>query len=682
VKRRPSKNQSGYTLILFVLVLMSAGGLLLVEFSEGMLDAYESKKYEHNKRVLKEAKAALLQYAYNYPVFRTPPIGPGRLPNADTNNDGSGDDGSTFGRLPWNQANLNLYDIRDADDERLWYAVSSSFRPQTTDPINSDTSGKITLRDQSGNVIYDGSNPDDLTQYGIAAVIIAPGAPIVRNDGLVQDRSDDNVNAKEHYLDDTDDEDNATYSSGADGFILGPINNLTNDQFIVITAAEVAAMAEKATLQTYQTAINDYLIQTGNVHPWLYNYVVPASEAISSFYPANSVWTTELAINLNPGNIGRIPTIFSDYFSETNSLTTFDSTISGSIGITIPEDIACSSCENNFTYIDDEFRFNDFTTIKTPVFLGDPLLTDVRFVDLANEGEGRLTGNAASAVSGTLEMYFWDYDHDETTIYTPCGDDGDGIPEVTDCHRDSSDDPDPGGPNKQDLIILLIKVSFDFPYSVGAVNIDMYYATDPTITVEPATGASHALIKATFAGTNIINSTMPTISGGSFEIDDHYHDGDTYLYQDEGPHDTGSINSSTFVVEGPLTLGIRYYPELPDWALDNGWHESVMMAYAADYRPDNNGATGDCAANPPCLQINGFGGIINDKVSILVLAAEQGWVDGDVDPDVAADGSYANDVGDVFNLENSNLDGTFDYRTVEDTGAPGDMLRDKILVVN
>ena len=45
-----------------------------------------------------------------------------------------------------------------------------------------------------------------------------------------------------------------------------------NDQIIVITAAEVIEMAEKATLQAYRNAINDYLASTGGVYPWLYSY--------------------------------------------------------------------------------------------------------------------------------------------------------------------------------------------------------------------------------------------------------------------------------------------------------------------------------------------------------------------------------------------------------------------------
>jgi len=64
------------------------------------------------------------------------------------------------------------------------------------------------------------------------------------------------------------------------------------------------------------------------------------------------------------------------------------------------------------------------------------------------------------------------------------------------------------------------------------------------------------------------------------------------------------------------------------------------------------------------------------------LAGEHNWVDGDIFPPIAADGSLDNEVGDVFNIENSNLDNIFDIRTVEDTGAPGDTRLDKILVIN
>jgi len=535
MKRRPTINQSGFALLVFVLAIMGAGGLLLVGFSEGMLDAAESKKFEHNKRVLEEAKQALLQFTYNYPVTNNG--GPGRLPCADIDNDGDANDNDdadndvttdngeciTLGRLPWNEPNLNFYDIRDADGQRLWYAVSDAFATNVSggNIINSDASGTITIRDQSGYVIHNGSNPGALTQYGIAAVIIAPGAIIDRN-GVTQDRSianaddpfdttadtDPGIITAANYLDlvnGTDD--NATYTqdSATDGFILGPVNDTTNDQFIVITAAEVIEMAEKAAMQAYRTAISDYRVNSSycdgespdgatteaaclaaatpgtwtlGPYPWLYNYAGVTDIAdMSSYYPADASWATELATNLT--TIGRIPTMFGDKsFTETDSQP-IETNLSGSIGITIPEDVGCTGCDKAFTYNDDEFKFNDFATVKTPIFPEDQILTDARFVDLATAGEGRLTGNSATAVSGTLEMWFWDDDDSETEIYTPCGDDGNGIPELTDCNRDSSGNPKPGGTNDEKSIILRIEVSFDFPYAAGVVKVDMDYSTPP-----------------------------------------------------------------------------------------------------------------------------------------------------------------------------------------------------------
>ncbi len=656
MKRWPPKNQTGYALLVFVLAIMGAGGLLLVGFSEGMLESAEVKKFEHNKRVLKEAKQALLQFAYNYPV--TNDKGPGRLPCADTDNDGIPNTCNSFGRFPWAQQNLNFYDVRDADGERLWYAVSSNFTTQAT-IVNSDTSGNITLRDQSGNIIYDGFNPGSLIQYGIAAVIIAPGAAIARNDGLVQDRTVANVNAEEHYLDDTGDEDNAilnlNLSGSGDGFILGPVPNLTNDQFIVITAAEVIEMAEKATLQAYRTAINDYLAQTGNVYPWLYNYVVPASEAISSYYPADPVWATELATNLD--NFGRIPSILDEYFSETNSQP-IETRLSGSISLDGPATVGGESILDGPTL--------DFQTTDK--------LTGVSFVDLATAGEGRLTGTMTSPETFTWEVYFWESDHGDPPLlfnggWLVCAN---GADTLSDCNRDSAGNATTGANNIR-LDIIHATITLDLS---GVVNFDMDYTPAPAIVVAAATGTSHASITGTYAGANIIS--RPSLTA-TWERDQHYHEGESALVA--GSSGTWNAAEMDNFASGPLSLELRFYPELPGWVFDNGWHDSVMMAYANDYRPDVNGAAGDCVTNPPCLQINGLGGINNDKVSILVIAGEHGWVDGDVDPVVAADGSFANDVGDVFNIENSDLDNILDMRTVEDTAAPGDAQLDKILII-
>jgi len=687
--RRPSKNQSGFALLMFVLVIMGTGGLLLIGFSEGMLDVAESKKFEHNKRVLKEAKQALLQFAYNYPV--TSNGGPGRLPCADIDNDGDAndnddadndvttDDGEciTLGRLPWNEPNLNLYDIRDADGERLWYAVSDAFATNVSggNIINSDASGTITVRDQSGNVVFDGSNPGSLTQYGIAAVIIAPGAIIDRN-GVSQDRSliddvsafdtiaddDPGIVLASNYLDLALGEDNASFTnSNADGFILGPIDNLTNDQFIVITAAEVIEMAEKAAMQAYKTAISDYRVNTSycegespdgaateaaclaattpgtwtlGPYPWLYNYAGVTDIAdMSSYYPADAVWATEESTNLT--TIGRIPSMFGDAFIETDS-EEIDSQISGALtmsyasGLSYNQTDCGKSCDSGDITFDNDPPLISFETSESP--------DDLRFVDIADTvgSDGRLTGTfTAAEPSIILDMYFW-HEHNkdpDNDSLTPCEDeDGNGVIEASDCDVGWIIEGD-------DISVLHVALTLDWPATPGVVNFDMDYTTAPAIEILPATANSHAEIRATFAPGDVINGTMPTVSGGTYEHDRHYHWGDISF----DPDTEGTVDAGDFSLD-ELTLAIRYYPVFPAWAFDNGWHNSMILHYAKGYEPGGTQTCDDGVFNPntSCIFIreraSGATHARNrDQIAVLLNTGEHGWVDGNTDGDFEDD---------------------------------------------
>jgi hypothetical protein len=137
------------------------------------------------------------------------------------------------------------------------------------------------------------------------------------------------------------------------------------------------------------------------------------------------------------------------------------------------------------------------------------------------------------------------------------------------------------------------------------------------------------------------------------------------------------------LILGNVTLGLRYYPELPRWVFTNGWHRSVQFAYAPAYRPD--AAPGDCVAGTDCLEIvSDYPGTANDKKALLVIAGENDWTDGDGPPQPvnAGDNSMADEVDDVFNPENADLDDVFDIRTVEDPLALGDTRLDKLLVVS
>jgi len=282
-------------------------------------------------------------------------------------------------------------------------------------------------------------------------------------------------------------------------------------------------------------------------------------------------------------------------------------------------------------------------------------LTNVKFDDIAGP-DGRLTGTVITDELFTHEIYFWDEDNDPlppTGIWTLCPAPAD---DPSDCDRDSAGNPDPGAGNETDAELLRVVLELDFDTAVngGVVNFEMDYTTSPTIGPPAAAdNTSHALITATFDGADIIVNSLPL--SARYEIDRHYHT--NFDIQESGTLDLGDL------VPGPLALSMRFYPELPDWAFDNLWHNSVMMAYANNLRPDIAGACIEADANPllACLTINNLGGNNDNKISILTIAGEHDWADNGV-------AGYSDDLDEVFDPENSDIsdvDGTeflFDRR--------------------
>ena len=187
------KQQTGAVLILIAFILgLGAAAFLIQSFAMRHL---QIKQDEKTYQALNEAKAALIAYAVSHPKY------PGQLPFPDRNDDLEGYDGKSdcytgtfdyrflIGQLPiYGQTSpcLTPYtglggDWRDAQGNRLWYAVSRNlvheYQSPVVDPvINPDTANLtdnwITVVDRNGNVI---SNR-------VAAVIIAPGNPIGSQD--------------------------------------------------------------------------------------------------------------------------------------------------------------------------------------------------------------------------------------------------------------------------------------------------------------------------------------------------------------------------------------------------------------------------------------------------------------------------------------------------------------------
>jgi type II secretory pathway pseudopilin PulG len=283
----PSRfRQRGVVLVL--LVLMLALGTAAVGFGLSKSNRSDIEKERITAAALAQAKSALIGYAIGVNDFAANQR-PGDLPCPDLNDSGNAvgpcnTPASRLGRLPWKT--LGLPDLRDGDGERLWYAVSDSFKRSPRTPcvspgdagcLNSDSRGTITVRDPLGNVINNGANPDPLIPSGAIAVILAPGAILTRQGGTLQNRTCTGgpclatgvcnsipptniekckpVNYLDVYLDlvskvIVDDNADFTDGSNSNGFINGVIrdsnsNVIVNDRLLTISYEDLMPLLER-----------------------------------------------------------------------------------------------------------------------------------------------------------------------------------------------------------------------------------------------------------------------------------------------------------------------------------------------------------------------------------------------------------------------------------------------------
>lgn len=650
------RQQSGYALILMVLGLMGVGGVVIAGFTQQAKQDVEQQRYLHNQRVLEEAKQALLMYAYNYPQI-VPGRGPGRLPCPDTDTNGLGtpnpsadcEDGlgnGVVGRFPWGAVGMQFHDALDASGESLWYAVSKEFANfNALNSINSDSLGSITIYDQTGAVLYDG-NP--LVGTGVAAVIIAPGPPIAldeNDDGIYEyaqvrgvpiERAD-----PRNYLDTFNDFVNNTFindenDSNDDGFILGPVYEddpnsaafntaVVNDQIIVVTTEELIEVAERSVFQTYRSALNQYQANIGITrYPWLDPY--NSDDGLATF---NAV-ATPLA---NP-NVGRMPSIFANYFVDTN-----------------PADSKAIRPVLRLSIMIEDERHN--MTIPMPPG------QDVFF----DSG-----GNLFSAIPDGLAVtrFFWDGD----ALLPPDPNGRDDVwemcPTVTfdeeDCNRDAAGNFKGGTFSDVELRTREIAITFDgggapivFAFGDRTLSPVEYWSGGP----ENPDPGNHVYIAAEY------DDTPPTIYISQF---DYVQDDDFLNDHVEFPiPNNGTLTYGNGVADS-IKVGLPYYPVLPEWVLVNNWHNMMQVAYSASMRPDGDG---DCVLPVnDCLTLQYPGAVTKERPGLLILSGSEGDFDPDNtafidDTDTGNPPYFRDELGDIFEGENADNppDLVFDYQS-------------------
>ena len=178
--KKSQANQRGAVLLLFMVVLIAIASIFVSSLMGKKAAEVTQNKIDHDYKVLRKAKQALLSYAVDYslPIHAGGFSNMGILPCPDLNtNSSSGAQDSPCGNLHTNSAGflpwktLGIDSLRDSSGECLWYVVSGDYKTGPKARMrNEDSNGSLKVQDENG-LLYHGPNPDDRP----IALIITPG---------------------------------------------------------------------------------------------------------------------------------------------------------------------------------------------------------------------------------------------------------------------------------------------------------------------------------------------------------------------------------------------------------------------------------------------------------------------------------------------------------------------------
>lgn len=237
------QSQRGQVVIItvFLFFLIFAGSLfgLIRTRDPAIEDAAQTQKS------LSLAREALIAYASG----RASSQRLGELPCPDINNDGLSDTCNTtarqIGRLP--TRTLAIADLRDGSGEKLWYAVSNTFRTNSgVTPLNSNTAGQLTVT---------GIAP----AANVVAIVFSPGTAVAS-----QSRTNANINNVAHYLEGENADGNTTFTTAQTSATF-------NDQLLSITPAMFFPSVEYRAIREARLFLNGYY-STHGYYPLAQSY--------------------------------------------------------------------------------------------------------------------------------------------------------------------------------------------------------------------------------------------------------------------------------------------------------------------------------------------------------------------------------------------------------------------------
>jgi hypothetical protein len=264
-----SRENGFYAILLVLLTFLIAASIVLGDLVSA--SASRTERESDTVAVLMQAKQALIARAaldndrpgsLPCPARDTlgaqpgPPYGAGDPCNPGT---GAATAGAfrnfLVGRLPWRT--LMLPELRDKDNEPLWYAISDEFRDVDANRINSNTLGSLTVA---------GSAPANR----IVAIIFAPGAPLPW-----QNRDPTSPAALNNVANYLEGENDYTLDPAGENdfeFEARPRSQTFNDILVVITQQELMDAVENAVAARIEKEIKPWLTRYytdwGNHYPF------------------------------------------------------------------------------------------------------------------------------------------------------------------------------------------------------------------------------------------------------------------------------------------------------------------------------------------------------------------------------------------------------------------------------
>lgn len=269
--------QRGAALLIFVFIVsIAALSAFLTQLNSTTLSTQRDKI---TSDALAQAKESLIGRA------AADTNRPGSLPCPDTNDDGTADGPSGgicpkyIGRLPWKT--LGLTELLDGNGDRLWYALSSGLRDDSTaQPINSNSPTPLELS-------LDGTSD-------IAAIIFSPGPPLPTQSGRPS-------NVVADYLD-------GDNTDGDTAYVSGPPSSSLNDKALAITRNSLFSVVNRRILSDLKgddaTGLGKYYIANGSNYPVngadLQTELTPHLVTATNTLMTDNAWYPLIAYYANP----------------------------------------------------------------------------------------------------------------------------------------------------------------------------------------------------------------------------------------------------------------------------------------------------------------------------------------------------------------------------------------------